>query len=483
MANTVFKLRRSSVAGKQPNTSTLAIGELALNLTDRKLYSSDGTNVWETGANLSTLSVSTNTNVNNVIFSGLIYANGSPGTTGQVLTSNSTGIYWSSASGGGGALPLYKQFTGDGSTTIFTVVGGYTPNYISVYLNGVLLRNGTEVDVSSGSNVVISPAPPNSSLIDVVGVSALYSTGVNMMVSQQFTANGSANTFAITNGYVANQVQVYLNGVKQVPGTDVILTSGANVDFISTPANGYIVDVYGVQSAVALGSSVLTVGSNVNISTSSISIGNSSVNTQIVAGNVFLNGSTLVVGNTATNVTVSSSSLSLGTSWTTNTTGLYHTGTINAASHTVGTSTISNSTGVYTGIVNGSSITVGSSFIANSTGTYHTGIVNAATVQIGTSIVANSSKLVLGTAVGLQANGSIGSNGQVLTSNATTVYWANATAGATGGGSDKAFWENDITITTDYTITTNKNAMTAGPITINSGVTITVPSGSTWTVV
>lgn len=61
--------------------------------------------------------------------------------------------------------------------------------------------------------------------------------------------------------------------------------------------------------------------------------------------------------------------------------------------------------------------------------------------------------------------------------------WGTIGSGATGGGTDKAFVETDVTITTDYTITTNKNAMTAGPVTINNGVTVTVPSGSTWTVV
>lgn len=55
--------------------------------------------------------------------------------------------------------------------------------------------------------------------------------------------------------------------------------------------------------------------------------------------------------------------------------------------------------------------------------------------------------------------------------------------GATGGGSDKVFWENDTTITTNYTITTGKNAGTFSPVTINNGVTVTVPSGSTWVVV
>ena len=58
-------------------------------------------------------------------------------------------------------------------------------------------------------------------------------------------------------------------------------------------------------------------------------------------------------------------------------------------------------------------------------------------------------------------------------------------AGATGGnsGANAVFWENDNTVTHDYTITANKNAGTFGPITINSGVTVTVPNNSTWTII
>jgi hypothetical protein len=43
--------------------------------------------------------------------------------------------------------------------------------------------------------------------------------------------------------------------------------------------------------------------------------------------------------------------------------------------------------------------------------------------------------------------------------------------------------ENDTTISTSYTITTGKNAMSAGPITVASGVTVTISTGSVWTVV
>lgn len=50
-------------------------------------------------------------------------------------------------------------------------------------------------------------------------------------------------------------------------------------------------------------------------------------------------------------------------------------------------------------------------------------------------------------------------------------------AGATGGGSDEVFFESDQNVTTSYTLTANKNAHTVSP-TINSGVTVTVPSGA-----
>ena len=61
--------------------------------------------------------------------------------------------------------------------------------------------------------------------------------------------------------------------------------------------------------------------------------------------------------------------------------------------------------------------------------------------------------------------------------------WGAIGGGATGGSSDDIFYENGQTVTTDYTLSTGKNAMSAGPISINSGVTVTVPSGASWTVV
>ena len=61
--------------------------------------------------------------------------------------------------------------------------------------------------------------------------------------------------------------------------------------------------------------------------------------------------------------------------------------------------------------------------------------------------------------------------------------WGSIGGGATGAGSDQVFWENGQTVTTSYTITNNKNAVSAGPITINSGVTVTVGAGENWVIV
>ena len=58
-------------------------------------------------------------------------------------------------------------------------------------------------------------------------------------------------------------------------------------------------------------------------------------------------------------------------------------------------------------------------------------------------------------------------------------------AGATGGnsGGNAVFWENQQTVTHDYSISANRNAGSFGPITINNGITVTVPSTSNWTIV
>lgn len=74
-------------------------------------------------------------------------------------------------------------------------------------------------------------------------------------------------------------------------------------------------------------------------------------------------------------------------------------------------------------------------------------------------------------------------SGNVLTSDGTTWSSQPNVSKATGGGSDAIFYLNDQTVTTSYSIPSGKNALSAGPITINTGVTVTVPTGSSWAIV
>jgi hypothetical protein len=365
LANTVFKLRRSSVAGKVPNTSTLAIGELGLNLTDRKLYSSDGTNVWETGANLTTLTVSTNTTVNNVIISGGIRANGAFGTANQVLTSNGSSVYWSTGGGGftngqsisvnnfviagnltanssngsagqflasnGTGLywssvlsnnPVRQTFTGDGVTTTFSVSGGYTANNLDVYGNGVKYAS-SEVTTSSGSTIVFGVAPPNGVIIDVVGFTNALTTALNSVVRQTFTGDGSTTLFTVSGGYTPNYLDVYLNGIK-LAGSEITVTSGSTVTISTAPPNGSIIDVVGYQvystsintAASYIWSNTHTFSANIVAnaiySTSTINAASHTTGSYGSAtGGVVANVTTIAVGNSTANVIISSNTVSV----------------------------------------------------------------------------------------------------------------------------------------------------------------------------
>ena len=92
--------------------------------------------------------------------------------------------------------------------------------------------------------------------------------------------------------------------------------------------------------------------------------------------------------------------------------------------------------------------------------------------------------------VGTTAQRPTGATGYLRFNTSTSSFegyngatWGSIGGGAAGGGGDAIFYNNGQTVTTDYTIPTSYNAGTFGPISINSGVTVTVPSGSTWSIV
>ncbi len=65
----------------------------------------------------------------------------------------------------------------------------------------------------------------------------------------------------------------------------------------------------------------------------------------------------------------------------------------------------------------------------------------------------------------------------------TGASWASVGAGATGSSGDQVFVENDQTVSADYTIPGDKNAMSTGPVTVADGVTVTVSDGARWAII
>jgi len=90
---------------------------------------------------------------------------------------------------------------------------------------------------------------------------------------------------------------------------------------------------------------------------------------------------------------------------------------------------------------------------------------------------------------GTSAQRPTSATGQIRYNTDTSAYegyngtsWSTLGGGATGAGGDQVFNLNTVTVTTSYELPAGKNAMSVGAITINSGVTVTVPSGARWVV-
>ena len=101
-------------------------------------------------------------------------------------------------------------------------------------------------------------------------------------------------------------------------------------------------------------------------------------------------------------------------------------------------------------------------------------------------IITARTGVIVGSGVTLNATGVIATG--VITATSFSGSGANLTnlppsAPVGGASTNQVFFENDNSVDVSYTITSGKNAMAAGPIAIKSGITVTVPSGSFWTIV
>ncbi len=241
MTNTVL-IKRSSVANSVPLAGNLLPGELAINYNDGNLFYKNASNVVTVIASNRFLSVSGNVTGGNVITSGAVSTSGIVGTgnidfvssgnislgnvgnihitggsSGYVLSTNGSGsLSWVAQSGGsGGSTITVNDFTGDGSTTQFTL--SVTPpsiDFTTVNYNGVIqLRTGYTL---SGANVVFATAPVTGAAIEVTTISATITGAAGSNTQVQFNDGGNLGA---SSAFAFNTASNVLSVVGNIAGT------------------------------------------------------------------------------------------------------------------------------------------------------------------------------------------------------------------------------------------------------------------------
>jgi hypothetical protein len=252
MANNKIQHKRTSVSGRTANvtnsgnTQYIAAGELALNMADGILYSSNGSSIISIGANQVNQSVTGTLTVN------AISSNGTTGSNGQVLTSNGSGTYWSST-GGGGSGTVTSVATGNGMT------GGPITNTgtVSVLSNTGIVANATGVFVNSAYIATI--AANNASFL-----------GGTAAASYQTTAGLSANVATLT----SNNSTFSYGKTEGALNVNSALTANNSTNLGGTAASGY-------QTTAGLSANVATLTSNNTSFVGSVSAANVVSNAQL----------------------------------------------------------------------------------------------------------------------------------------------------------------------------------------------------------
>ena len=158
------------------------------------------------------------------------------------------GTSWKAAGSAINGTSTRQTFTASGGQTTFTVSGGYDAGFIDVYLNGVKLVNGTDVTVSSGTDVVLAVGATAGDVVDVVAygafsvANALPLTGGTMTGAITFAGG---QTFPGTGDVTLNGTQTLTN--KTVTNivfdgsmTEEVYTLGTSGTIALDPANGTI---------------------------------------------------------------------------------------------------------------------------------------------------------------------------------------------------------------------------------------------------
>lgn len=358
-------------------------------------------------------------------------------------------------------------FLGSNGATV-AIGGKRTPGVLTS--NQALVANATGfIDTVKAANVILTSLNANGT----------YGTAGQTLISNGTVAYwGTSGVTAGVNVDGGANTQVQFNDSSTITGSaGFTFNKTSNTLTVANTLN--VVNLFGttVNAATHQTGSNFIANSTAIVGTGYANITTSVNSALLTVGTGFIANSTAIVGTGYANITtsVNSAAHTVGTAFIANATGVYHTGTVNAASHTVGATFTANATLVNAAAINitgqtntatlfaTTSANVGSNVQANTTaffvaanstvntiitatsitqrstsstpltaneiGIFHTGTVNAATLSVGTSVIANTTRLVIANTVALQANGGLGTSGQVLYTTGSSVYWSSPTLG------------------------------------------------------
>jgi hypothetical protein len=272
----------SQLSGNVSTLQTQITGNAATAYTNATTFSANASNITNgtlpnarLGANVvNTSAAFTITGVHtynaNIVFgsaSGIV-ANGSIGTSGQILASNGSSVYWTT-----GTSSVRQTFTATAGQNTFSVTGGYTPSLIDVYYNGAKLINGTEVTISSGTDVVLATNAANGATVDVVGLVAGTLSFVNAVAKTGDTMTG---TLALpSNGLTVGTTQL------------VAVSGSVGVNTASPSATLTVAGTANVSGSVVVGGSLTTTTNTATLGTA----------TYFASNGAILSGTSSTIGN------------------------------------------------------------------------------------------------------------------------------------------------------------------------------------------